>query len=204
MCGNLSTGEGQKCSSFCINNTTTHKAVMNTLDFRSLNAFFSIDGPDSIEVLWDQNYFQSPPKGYVGWNKGIPHTEETKIKISEATKGRIPHNKNISHTEETKRKISEANKGKTSYWKGKKQPKDAVEKMKQTLKGTRVGENNSKAKTYKITFDDGTSVIIKSLETWANENGYNPTSLRNLYNGKNKSRHKNVISVTLVELSTTT
>jgi hypothetical protein len=176
---------------------------MKILDLTGLNAFFSIDGPDSIEVLWDQNYFQSPPKGYVGWNKGIPHTEEAKRKISEATKGRIPHNKNIPHTEETKQKISKANKGKTSYWKGKSIPKDTIDKMKQSLKGKRIGENNGRAKTYKITFDDGTFVTIKSLETWANENGYKPTSLRNLYNDRTKSKHKNIISVTLVELSTT-
>jgi hypothetical protein len=149
---------------------------MKILDFRSLNAFFSIDGPDLIYV--NENNFKN-------------------------TSIHIPINLGVPHTEETKRKISEANKGKTSYWKGKNIPQDVINKMKQTLKGTRVGENNSRAKTYNITFEDGTSVTIKSLETWARENGYKPTSLRNLYNGRTKSKHKNIISVTPVELSTT-
>jgi hypothetical protein len=171
---------------------------MQHLDVRCINASLCVDGPDFIEVLWDNNYFQNSPKGYKAWNRGIPHTEETKKKISEAHKGKDPHNKGIPHTDETKSKISEALKGKTSYWKGKNISQDAIDKMKQTLKGKRVGERNNRAKTYKITFDDGNSVVIKSLETWAHENGYKPTSLRNLYNGRTKSKHKNIIAVTLV------
>lgn len=158
------------------NNAPNLRAVMELLDVRSINATLCIDGPDFI-------YF----------DKSKCHN----------TSIHRPINLGITHTEETKKKISKANKGKTSYWKGKNIPQDVINKMKQSLKGKRSGENNSRAKTYKITFDDGNFVIIKSLETWAHENGYKPTSLRNLYNGRNKSKHKNVISVAPVELSTT-
>jgi hypothetical protein len=74
-----------------------------------------------------------------------------------------------------------------------------VEKMKATkkLKGSYVGECNPMAKTYRITFDNENFIMIKSLQTWAIENGYKPTSLRNLYNGRQKSPHKNVISVSV-------
>ena len=44
-------------------------------------------------------------KGYIPWNKGKHHSEETKKIISEKLKGHI-------HTKETKRKISEMRKGK--------------------------------------------------------------------------------------------
>ena len=45
------------------------------------------------------------------WNKGIPHTEEHKRKISEAQKGRIGGMKGKKHTEETKRKMSRMKRG---------------------------------------------------------------------------------------------
>lgn len=157
---------------FIINNNAVNlRAVMQLLDVRGLNTFFSIDGPDFI--VENQNNF---------YNTSI----------------HIPINLGIPHTDETKRKISEANRGKSSPFKGKTFSQQSIEKMRQTLKGRRVGENNSRAKTYKITFDDGKTVIIKSIETWALENGYKPTSLRNLYNGRNKSKHKNIISVTIM------
>lgn len=52
-------------------------------------------------------------------NKGVPHTNETKKKISDRCKGRIPWNKGkkneyklAPHSEEIKKKISDSNKGK--------------------------------------------------------------------------------------------
>ena len=172
---------------------------MQVLDVKCINEALCIDAPDflyfeetfSVEKQWTSPWF----KGEV-WNKGISHTKETKKKISEALKGRLPNNKGIPHTEETKRKISIANSGKPSYWKGKSLPKSSVEKMKTTkrLKGDSVGERNPRAKTYKVTFDNGNFIMVKSLQTWANENGYKPTSLRNLYNGRQNSPHKDVVS----------
>jgi hypothetical protein len=128
---------------------------------------------------------------------GYVHSKETKLKISKIHKGKIPHNKGILHTEETKRKISEANSGKVSYWKDKKLPAELIEKIKLTkkMKRSSVGENNPRAKTWKITFDTGKIEIAKSLSTWAEENGYKPTSVRNLYNGRGIKKHKDIVSV---------
>lgn len=168
---------------------------MKQLDVRSINETLNMDGPSFILATWDENYFQTPPKGYIGFNKGRDVSEETRKKISEARKGKTPWNKGVPHTEETKKRISKSNIGKVSYWKGKKQPIDAVNKMKKSIKGKRSGELNSNSKTYKITFDNGNIIMVKSLQTWATQNGYKPTSLRNLYNGRQKSPHKNVVSV---------
>ena len=110
---------------------------------------------------------------------------------------KVSWNKDIPHTNETKIKISVANAGKVSYWKDKTLPKDVIEKMKLTrkLNGSSVGENNPRAKTYKVTFDNGNFIVIKSLQTWAKENGYNPNSIRNLYNGNGTMRYRDIVSV---------
>jgi hypothetical protein len=128
---------------------------------------------------------------------GNIHTEETKRKLSEIRKGKVPPNKGIPHTNETKRKIGVANTGKVSYWKDKTLPKDAIEKMKLTkkLNGSAVGENNSRAKEWEIIFDDGRIEIVKSLQTWAINNGYKPTSIRNFYNGRGITKYKDIVSV---------
>lgn len=119
--------------------------------------------------------------------------DEIKEKISKIQKG----NKNClgrEMSEKTRKKISIANKGKISYWKGKKLPKDVIEKMKQNLL-CRKGDSNGRAKKYLITFVDGHTECIKSLQTWAQEHGYSPTSIRNLYNGRQTTAHKNIIKV---------
>jgi hypothetical protein len=128
---------------------------------------------------------------------GIIISEETKRKMSEMRKGKVPPNKGIPHTNETKEKISIANTGKICCWKGKNIPKDVIEKMKLTKKinGSSVGEKNGRAKEWKIVFDDGRIEIVKSLQTWAIDNGYKPTSIRNLYNGNGIKKHKNIVSV---------
>ena len=50
----------------------------------------------------------SYPKGNTPWNKGIPHTEETKAKIKEKRKKQI-------FTKETREKLSKARKGKKPW-----------------------------------------------------------------------------------------
>ena len=130
-------------------------------------------------------------------NSGYVPTKETRNKISISNKGKIAWNKGIPRTEETKQKQSESMKGKPSHWKGKNQPKDAIKKMKLTkkLNGSAVGKNNPMAKRWKITFEDGRVEIIDCLQTWAIENGYRPTSVRNLYNGNSCKRHKDIVNV---------
>ena len=126
----------------------------------------------------------------------VPHMDDKIRKaISEGCKGRIPYNKGIPHTEETKQKISRSNTGKVSYWKGKKQPAEMVAKMIANLPN-RKGSANARARTYLITFIDGRTECITSLQTWAVENGYVPTSVRNLYNGRQTTPHKDIMKVT--------
>ena len=62
-------------------------------------------------------------------------------------------------------------------------------------KGRYSGENNPLAKRWKITFEDGRVEIIKSLQNWAIENGYKPTSVRNLYNGNCVTKYKDIVKV---------
>ena len=121
-------------------------------------------------------------------------SDKMKQAISESNKGRIAPNKGIPHTEETKKKISIAKTGQTSYWKGKKQPAKAVAKMKSNLPN-RKGSANPRARTYLITFNDGRTERIESLQTWAHSNGYVATSVRNLYNGNQVKPHKDIVSV---------
>ena len=61
-------------------------------------------------------------KGKPSWNKGIPHTEESKLKISVANKGK-------KRSEEVKRKLSESHKGKNSWSKGMKFSEETKKKM---------------------------------------------------------------------------
>jgi hypothetical protein len=71
-------------------------------------------------------------------NKGKKWSEEIKKKISESMKGIIPWNKGKKgvqiFSEESKRKISEANKGKNNGNYGKKFSKDTKKKMSKSIK----------------------------------------------------------------------
>ena len=121
-------------------------------------------------------------------------SDKMRLAISESNKGRIAPNKGIPHTEETKQKISRSNTGKVSFWKGKKLPTETVAKMKANLPN-RKGSANARARKYLITFDDGRTECIESLQTWAIENGYVPASDLTMYNGRLVRQHKTVVSV---------
>ena len=80
------------------------------------------------------------------WNKGIPHTEETKRLISEKAKLRPSSRKGAILSDETKRKISESKKGQNSgsnnpmY--GRKHSDETKEKWSNLRKGQFSGSNN--------------------------------------------------------------
>jgi hypothetical protein len=103
------------------------------------------------------------------------------------------YNSMSSHPE-IGRAISEAKTGMTSTFKGKKHRPESIAQMIRNLPD-RKGEKNIRAKTWKIEFSNGNVIEIKSLETWAKENGYKATSIRNLYNGRGIKQHKDIISV---------
>lgn len=56
------------------------------------------------------------------------------------------------------------------------------------------GENNPRAKTWKITYDDGRVEIVKALQPWRIEKGYNKLGLRKLQLKKWK-RYKDLVAV---------
>lgn len=129
-------------------------------------------------------------------SSGFKHSEETKIKLSQLRIGN-KYSLNRKLSDETKEKIGNANKGNISYWRGKKLPKEMIEKqiITKNERGIGKGEKNGRAKTWKITFDNGEVEIVKSLQTWCVKNGYKATSVRNLYNGNSVKKHKNIIKV---------
>jgi hypothetical protein len=57
-------------------------------------------------------------RGKTSWNKGIPMSPETKIKLSIAKKGQPAPNKGKPMSEEAKKKVSESRKGKGGWAKG--------------------------------------------------------------------------------------
>lgn len=56
------------------------------------------------------------------------------------------------------------------------------------------GENNPRAKIWKITFKDGTIKIIKGLQSWADVNGYSRAGVKNVAYGKWK-RYMDIVSI---------
>lgn len=79
-------------------------------------------------------------EGNGGWNKGIPMSNEQKMKLSKINKGR-------KLSEEAKRKISEAHKGKSTWNKGKKcKPlsEEHKRKISESEKGRKFSEEQKK------------------------------------------------------------
>jgi hypothetical protein len=85
---NLKQTEGQKCSSFNINNTATFKAVMKKVRVQSLNEYFNVSGEDFIWVD-DSDY---EPCSYCSFSGekhpqfGVNKTDEQKKHQSEMIK----------------------------------------------------------------------------------------------------------------------
>lgn len=78
---------------------------MKNEDFESLKTF----------VLTEEDLARHAVITEASWNKGIPHTEETKKLMSELRKGKAPWNKGKpgiqKHSEEVKEKIAKAKQG---------------------------------------------------------------------------------------------
>jgi hypothetical protein len=136
-------------------------------------------------------------------NYGKPHSPETKAKMSVANKGR-------KHTPEAISKISAAGKGKNISPEQRVKMSDAVkgeknhnygkspsEESRKKMSEAQKGEKNHASKWWKITFVDGTEIIICGLTGWTKENGYVYSSVYRVYTGKCK-RHKDIIKVEVI------
>ena len=71
-------------------------------------------------------------KGQIAWNKGIPWSNEVKLKLSESHKGQTAWNKGKKcplQSNETKAKRSESMKGKNTWAKGRKNSIESITRM---------------------------------------------------------------------------
>lgn len=83
--------------------------------------------------------------GSGGWNKGIPHSEETKQKMREKANGRLSHKKGRPNSEETRQRIRESKIGKRPNHNGmlgKKHSEESKRKMIKSHIGLFLGEKN--------------------------------------------------------------
>jgi hypothetical protein len=117
--------------------------------------------------------------GVIPWNTGKKLSKNHCEKLSAAGKGR-------KKSEEHKRKIGDANRGNIGWNKGGTIPEHQKEINRQMMKKryengyTMSGANNPRAKTWKITYEDGRVEIVKALQPWRIKKGYNKLGLRKL------------------------
>jgi hypothetical protein len=56
------------------------------------------------------------------------------------------------------------------------------------------GENNPRAKTWRIVYTDGKEIVVKALQRWAVDNGYSASGIKNIAYGKWKT-YKDLVRV---------
>ena len=114
---------------------------------------------------------------------GKPRNEDTKIKISLATKNK----KRNPLTEEHKEKISKAHKGR-------KIPEEQIQKRLKSIIGKYKGRENKNTKKHYLTFDDGHVIVIDDgIRKWCKKQGYSISCLYEIKTGKRKN-YKNIIN----------
>ena len=94
---------------------------------------------------------------------------------------RVKKYRGVPRPEEVRKKISVSHKGKIMS-----------ESSRKKMSENNRGETNSQSKWWEITFLDGNSVIMCGLSNWAKENGYNRSTISQVYKGRLK-RHKDII-----------
>ncbi len=144
------------------------------MNVQTLNECLSIDGP-----IW----IEDNPDNYV-----------------ETHKSAAPICAKMKRTKEWKENIGKANKGHSAWNKGGTIPEHQKEINRQMMKkrymnGLDVsGANNPRAKTWKITYNDGRVEIVKALQPWRIKNKYNKLALRKLQLGEWK-RYKDLVAL---------
>ena len=117
-------------------------------------------------------------------NKGIPHTQETKDKISKAQLGK-------KLTQEHKDKISKGGMGRITSIKTKNKIRKALTGLKRT-KESIIRISISKCKTYKITYPSGSSEVITNLKEFSKYHNLNYVCMLNVSRYEQK-HHQNYI-----------
>ena len=56
------------------------------------------------------------------------------------------------------------------------------------------GENNPRAKTWRIVYNDGREIIVRALQKWAVDNGYSTSGIKSIAYGKWKT-YKDLVTV---------
>jgi hypothetical protein len=129
-------------------------------------------------------------------NTGNKHSQETKDKLSK-------FNKNKKLSQEQRDKISQSNKGRILSQATRDKIGKAhrgrvhTEETRKNMSEAHKGEKNHKSKWWKITFVDGTEIVICGMNGWAKENGYSYSCVHRVYTGKYK-KHKDIIKVEVI------
>jgi hypothetical protein len=105
--------------------------------------------------------------------------------------------------DEAKQKISEVHKGKTLSKEHKQildecRVKEHSSESKEKMSKSKLGENNPKSNWWKLTFSNGSEIILCGLSNWAKENNYSSADIHHVYTKKQK-RHKDIVAVEKLE-----
>ena len=107
-------------------------------------------------------------KGEIPWNRGIPHSQETRKKISEAVKG-------FKHSDVTRKRMSESKRGDKNSFYGKHHTKECIRKM--VL-------NQPRRRLVRCV---DTGIIYESMADASRKTGVTQGNISNVCNGKQKT-----------------
>jgi hypothetical protein len=171
--------------------------LKNNKTIKMITAFWCMNNQNTRNEYFNSYLYESSRIRYIKTIVGKTLSQETKDKISKATKGKNnpmygKFGKNhpaygTTHSKEFKEKISKLLKNRVFS-------KETIEKIKQAKKGKNTGENNAKSNWWKLTFKNGNVLIMCGIHTWSKENGYCRQSIGKIYAGKIKT-HKDIVAV---------
>ena len=195
-------------------NESYNKHLLGSIEKHGFEAFeinkcldyaFSLEELNVKEKVYIQLYdsFENGYNETLGGEgkEGCCHSEETRQKISEATKGKNNpfygkrhsneskrkigiKSKGRKHSEEAKQKMGEARKGENNPWYGKHLPDETRQKISESRKGKYGGEKHHRAKAvYCYEFDE----IRLTATDWGKELDLNSSNIARCCKGERKS-----------------
>jgi len=146
--------------------------------FRSKKIKFSGRDYEYAKELFIEAKSKTP-----AWNKGLRGlykcSAETKKKLSKLSSGKNNGMHNKKHSKEAKEKISAGNSG----------DNNGLRKLVKENPDIIKGENNHRAKTYKIITPENKEIIIKGLRKFCKENNLHHSNMLKVAN-KKQNNHK--------------